>query len=355
MKRKHILPINAEPIILSMPFLAIQCGVFQAHDINHWLLNKFINIASNYDARVRYQHLHNDEWFEQEKVTDKHHMTLLLDMLELKSYSVMETIKEMVSNGYYLSGNSNVYYLKESHACRNLSYCPPYLIYGYDEDRELFFYAVGSTKNSRYEPYTIAFPEYIESIKNNHGLFHFKPNFVKLKSVTDSRFNLNFIRLNSGYNFKTNYSEIYNGIYDYLNSSNKSDGAVQSASSLDRIYGLDCYRDFLHYITFTYDFHEYIEPFHYLVFLEHHQIMENRLKYLHEIGVVKNSQLCGDYSKIREKSEIVYENCKKYNTTHEFRLLGEIYTDVEEIIEEETAVLKDFLAELGVHIETVYK
>lgn len=329
-------PICTQPIVKNN-FMALQYSVFQAYDrdLTPTLINYYANIVSGQDWRVQYSHLYEDKWLVKEKIMNQHHMTWHKEMYQDHSADLITLIMKFLSQGYYLTGNYNAFYIPEKPAYHCYNTNTVYLINGYNVN-ERFFCAVGKTKNSIFETYQIDFDDYLLSIFNREN----------------DLFNLNFIKFNNDSEIKTNYSKIYNGIYDYLHSVNKEDGIIPEGNARNYRYGLNCYNDFLKSLTIQNEYRCYIEPTSYGVFCEHHALMQTRLNYLTLVGVISDERLAEEYQKnVLDVAERTYSNCLQYNIDFKPQLIKQIYSDISDIIKTEECLLQNVLLDIKKHVK----
>lgn len=321
------LPICTQPIVLGN-FLAMQYSVFQAseNDLTPVLVNYYSNIVSEQDKRVQFSHLHEDKWLVKEKIMHQHHMTWHREIFEEDPSVLINLIRRFISNQYYLTGNYNAFYIKSKPSYQCYDTNTVYLIYGYNDENRVF-YAIGKTNSNLFETYNIKYEDYIQSVCNHDkGLF-----------------NLNFLKYNDNPNIKTNLKKVYNGIYDYVHSQNKENGVIPEGNAKNYRYGLNCYRSFLKSLATQHEYRRFIEPTSYLVFLEHHILMMQRIDYLKSIGIITHDNIVADYKTLVNLSKCIYDDCQKYNTDFSPHLIRQIYNNVTYIIDNEELILHDVL------------
>ena len=321
------LPICTTPMVRGN-FLALEYSVFEAYerDLTPVLCNYYINIVSRQDKHVQFSHLHEDKWLVKEKIMHQHHMTWHREMFEDNQDELINIIQKLIANGYYLTGNYNAFYIKTKPAYQCYDTNTVYLIYGYNQ-KARFFYAIGKTSNSTFEPYEIGYDEYIPAVFNREsGLF-----------------NLNFLKFNDDCVIKADIKKVHNGIYDYLHSKRKEDGPVLEGETRNYRYGLNCYRDFLKSLTNQHEYRCYIEPVSYAVFLEHHILMQKRIDYLISAEIIDDKELGDEYRRIVEHSKRIYSSCLQYNISFHPQLIKQIYAGVALIIDEEDQLLNRLL------------
>lgn len=321
------LPICTTPLV-NNNFMGMQYSVYQACDIDLTpaLVNHYTNIVMGNDWRVSVSHIHDDKWLVKEKIMHIHHMNWHVEMFENRPEEIIEQIICFISNGYYLSGNFNAFYIKSKPAYLSYSTNTVYLIYGYDLEEDIFW-AMGKTNNAHFEKYKITFDEYLNSV--------LKP--------PKTLFNWNFIKYNDKLNPKTHYKTIYNGIYDYLNSKHMNTGIFPKGQFAFYTYGLSCYKSFLRCLGAQHEYRQYIEPTSYTTFMEHHLLMQMRIDYLMEQNVLSNISISTEHKAICDLSYNVFDNCLKYNQTGNASYIKEIKTATEYIIDSEPHILENML------------
>ena len=321
------LPICNTPLINNF-IPGLQFSVWQAckYDLSPIIYSNYTNVVSGVDWRVLCTHVQDDMWLEKAKVMRRQHMTLHRDTYEYSPEKLILLIIKFISQGYYLTGNHNAFYVpgKQSYHCYNTD--AVYLIYGYNDKRKIF-YIIGKTKNCNLEAYEIKYEDYVLSLFNrNKGLF-----------------NLIFYKYNDEIKVKPNYSKMHNGIYDYVHSTSRERGVFPQGSARNYIYGMDCYREFAKQLTIMHEHRKYIEPSSYSVLYEHHILMQKRIEFLISEGVIPNEVIFDAYHEILVMAEQINSNISLYNESFNPSLIKQIYTDVEYIIENESIILNNLL------------
>jgi hypothetical protein len=317
--------------------MGMQYSVYQAcdTDLTPVLVNHYNNIVMGDDWRVDVSHIHDDKWLVKEKIMYIHHMNWHVEMFEQEPQKIIEQIIYFLSNGYYLSGNFNAFYIKSKPAYLSYSTNTVYLIYGYDLEENIFW-AIGKTNNALFEKYKVTFDEYIDSI--------LKP--------PKTQFNWNFIKFNDELKPKTNYKMIYNGIYDYVNSNNKSIGIFPRGKFAYYRYGLSCYKDFIRRLGIQHEYRQYIEPTSYTTFLEHHLLMQQRIDYMLAQNIISSLNVSNEHKVLCELAHNVSQNCLKYNKTGNASYIKEIKYATEYIIDNEPHILDNLLLEIKKHLDS---
>lgn len=329
------LPVCETPMIRN-DHEALQCSVLQSLgcDITPVLINNYTNIVKKNDLGLSYNHLHTDAWFKNDKITQRQYMNFYSCMFTSRRNELIDLITDFISNGYYLSGHFNSFYISAKHAYGAYDTKTVYLIYGYNKTDNLF-YAIGKTRCKHFGKYEIPFKEYLNGILNK----------------TDLKFNLSFVKFNEELDAIVSYSKIYNGIYDYLHSKNKEDSLFPKGAALNYKYGLDCYRDFLNMISTLHEHRYFIEPLSYDTLWEHHIIMRKRIEYLKESGALTDLSIVVEYDDICKKAEEVYNYCVEYNTECDPDKIKIIYLFCGQIIDDEAKILNKLLLQIKKHLK----
>lgn len=330
----YILPIESNPIIKNDIF-SFQCSVLQSntHGLDSVVFNYFLNLIMGEDGEMVCRHLHNDKWFLKSKIMHRNHMILSSDMYSSNTQELESMIISFISQGYYLYGTINAFYISAKSLYEVTDSYERYVIYGYDLSKK-YFYAVGGTKSGVFEKHLIPFDEYYK------GVFNCKTNM----------FNLSFIKCNDDYNQKLNCREIYNGIYDYINSKNKDSFLFKNPKSADYLYGIACYRYILDSVAVKHAQGGYIDLTSCAVLVEHHQIMNKRIEHLLSERAIKSTRIADDYNRINEIAKNTYSICLEYNASHNPQLIKKMHSNFKTIINEEQQTLNELLFELKAFI-----
>ena len=321
----------ATETLLSDSINAIPLSVIQADERNllPLILSNYTNIQKGKYPHAEYNHVENDLWLLKSKVMKRHQFVFHKEQYQKDYATLLQLILSFVSEGYYLSGKANDKYIsaKAAYDCYDTNTI--YLIHGYNL-KDQIFYAAGKTKNKVFEKYTISFEEYFNAIFNR-----WKPTF-----------DLNFIKAGELNKAKFNYSKFHDGILDYLNSRNRSDGIIPEGNAMKYIYGIECYKDFAQNLMYIQESREYIEPENYLIFLEHHKVIHRAIELLEVQNHIAFETIILESQEICNLSERIYSSCLSYNILHFSAQIKTIVNDVNSIINKEITLLYKVIEKL---------
>lgn len=326
---KVTLPICETPLLQnSMDAIALSVLQADGRNLLPLICHSYLNIQKGRCDYTVYSHIYDDLWLVQSKAMVQHQTTLYKGNYQDKTDELLNLIFTFLSKGYYLTGEINGKYLLTSFEYHLYDTNRPYLIYGYDLEDRVFF-AAGKTKKKYFGTFRLSFDEYL------NGIFE-----TKLAT-----FSLTFIKANDEIsNIEPNYGKLYNGIVDYLHSKNRFDGLFADCEAAYCIFGMDCYKDFYHKIQYVHEYEQYIEPLHYQIFLEHHKVIRELMKYLVDQCDMDLSILLKEYSEeIYARSEQIYDMCISYNRQNDPVLLKNILDNIDYIIKHEPMILQQLL------------
>lgn len=322
-----VLPFDLSPTLKIYQLKAFELGIIQGNEksITPWIYNKYINqLYMTKDQRFTFTNY--DRWHADEGVTECQKLCIKAEVLKSESgINIIKLIHEMIDTGHYVFGRYNEYYIPNKKSYQKEYYVHDFIIYGYDETKQLYFSA-GYVSDGKYKPFVISFDNFYNS----------------LKTVTTEKLNFHFIKYKNGINNCLDVRMIYEDLYDYLHSINR-----RNIINKDKIFGIDCELVFIEYLKqLSYVDEPYsIDMRHAKFFFEMKKLMNDRLKYIEEQHCFE-AGVSVEYSEVRKKAELVSLLSLKYNLTGDKNLLTRIIDIQAEIINEEREILTYVLNQL---------
>ena len=282
-----------------------------------WLCNKYINCCYTVGPQKRFWLYTVDPFFIHEGIIESLEFKMRPEkyqsFLNLNINIFTEQIKNILLSGSYIHGMHNERYVGATSSYGKRDFSHDYLLFGFSDELG-GFYAAGYAANGRYQEYEIPYHEYYNSIFQ----VACEPLLFRV---------LRFNQKKPSYN--PNYSVIIRDINHYLNST-----AYNSNKEVEEIYGLSAWDKLSEYISQT----DKIDIRFTKIFMEHHKLMNLRLKYFAEQGII-DTQTFKSYLPVKECSEIVYLSSIKYNITRRENIKNDIVLRIRKVIESDKEIL----------------
>ncbi len=323
-------PVRILPITDKVPFTAYQIrgyetGILLANlkDAEAFLFNYYLNYFWRFEGKkivFRYTEEKSiyfrgqDIFYAQNYPWDKNHVS---------KEELLGLILHWLDNGIYIVGSFNEKYIPCKASFGEKNFVHGYQLHGFDREQEIL-YAMGYTKNRKFEIYTIPFSNFLDAVDH-----------------TDSpTFWLKYLNQDRTYEFDLH--RVYWGLKDYLHSEYTVSNAPRRHP--DDQYGIGANRSFQRYILNIENYRGYLDPRYSRLFYEHKFFMCKRLAYMHQNGYIGNYDQ--EYSALALKSQTIHLLFLKYNMTNNKRILESIDRLLEEINIEDEKILNRVLDEL---------
>lgn len=297
---KCILPFTVDVEMKAYHNKAFPLGVMKANmpDYEIWLCNKLINcmhrLSGSFDVCNR------DLWSEDDGLI----ITQVLHLYPktFKKIDIISLNKDMLENGAYITGDYNEFFIEGKKAYKKYDYSHDYIIYGYDDEKEIFKSAA-FMDNGGYNLFDIKYQNYYESIVEN------KVNQMYLE----------YRQFNYEYVPKINIVTIKEKLYCYL-SSKKDYISFRADASC---YGVAVWDELVEYIS---NIGEKNLDYRYSrVYMEHKGIMVKRFKKLYEYGYLQEDRFYKEYfNDICLPAQAIHHMFIKFNMTRDIKLLSKI-------------------------------
>lgn len=327
------LPMDLNPQMKTYHIMAHPLGIIGGCEPNKerwipWLYNKYINCYYTETPVVKFDVHEADKLFFEDNVFEFLDFAVYVsawnDMLGVNKSNFLEWIKGFLKKGYYVWGTYNERYIKSKHSYQLNDFQHDYLIYGYDNEKEIF-YSAGYTVRNIYEEFEISFEEYYASI--------FQTHYNKLL--------LRVLKFNPEANFKMNICGIIRDMEFYLESK-----VHKPSAPINSTYGIDA----------TYKVIQYLETLTWLdirfvrVLLEQKTLMLERLNYFNRFGIMSN-QIYQDYKVVQSDMKKAYLLCLKYNIVKQDAIKDRCINYIKSAIEYEKMLLIEAIGDIKKYID----
>ena len=318
---KKELPIEAHPFVEAYQMRAFELSALQGYDENvvSWLYGKYLNCMYDPTSRELFNYTCYNRWFPNEGATLLNKIAFTTSALIDSGINIIKLSCEMIDHDNYIYGFYNEFFIPHKIAYQDHHFYHDFMIYGYD-DVEKNFLSIGYTINRTYEKFEFSFEQFKKSIY----------------LVIENKVSLNFCKVNKRFDFKLNIRELYGELDDFLHSKNR-----RPSSRSDRIYGLDCEREYINYINMISESGNDIDVRFSRLFMEFKKIMKQRLQYIHENVCKLNDYAITDYDIVVDKAIAIHYLCMKYNIIRKPEELQKAACIQKEIIDKEQEILYD--------------
>lgn len=307
-----------------------------------WILGQYINCYYDHKSMAMFSHCMPDgRYFEKRNVMCVQKFRFDKKFLSLEILDFVQWARNLISGGWYIMGYFDEYHIKEkaSYQCRH--YRHSMLIYGYDDDKQLF-YAMGYTKDRKYRSHCLTYDEFISSI--NVDFDREKEAYVK-DGIDKIEFDA--FRLNCDFEFTFNLKQVYISLLDFINSEDRGYKATRGVK-----YGFECEGEFVNYIRAQkgIDLDVRFSRF----FMEFKELMIRRLEYL-TIERIVSPEILSEYNVICEQQRIIHMLFIKYNLTHNESIIDRLVEKMNSIIDAEKNIVPRIKDEIYAYLSKEYK
>ncbi len=304
-----------EPYIRCYNHHAFPTGIIAcAQKDKNMIYNSFLQLEFNPNYRRKIDFVFN-YFFEDERAFVKGYY--LIPKHDCRKEVLLPIIISLIESNSYIIGIFDEYYIKCKMSYKKWNYNHNYIIYGYNEEKELL-YSVGYIgEDMIWDYFTITYDEYISSLVYENDYLCFN-NFIPSQN----------------YYGDINCEKIFKGINSYL----KSENEVINDNS---IYGLKGVNAYFEYMKEKLSGEEQIHMPSIYAILEHKRLMLERMDYLSKCKVLKlEHKTKADLLDIVDKYTIILNLSLKYNITYKKSLLISIYDLASNALQLEEKTLK---------------
>jgi len=325
---EYKLPFNINPILTTYHHLAHPLGIISGNIPDQsvwfpWFAHKYINCEYHEKPHSAFILYSTDRFYINDKIIQQ--LEFKLDtpmcqkMLGTTESFFIEQIKKALSKGLYIQGIFNERYISAMPAYQKQDYAHDYLVYGYS-DRCGGLFAAGYTADGHYKEYIIPYSEYYNSI--------FQPAYKVLS--------FRLMRFNEEKTYETNYSVVLRDLNHYLKST-----AFRGESCNTTFYGLSAWEKLMDYLSAT----KYIDIRSTKIFMEHHKLMNMRLEYFAQEGIIE-SNLSQQYSQTLKDATQTYLLSMKYNLSQKPNTKENCINAIRSVIDFDKTILPRVIAQI---------
>lgn len=323
------LPFEVNPMLKTYHNLAhplgIVCGILKNKEQWFpWLCNKYINCHFTAEPEYKFDVFAPSKFYVDDKIF--HFIDLWISnpiwkkMIYVSEEEFTDTVRSMITKGAYIWGRYNERYVSAKRAYQRYDFIHDYLIYGYD-DVEGGFYSVGYTKNECYEEFVIPYGEFYDSIFQ-HG---------------ENESQIRLVCFNPDCKMKLNVQMITEELTHYLNSTSSRRLAIKNTT-----YGIDASYGMLEYLKAS----EYLSVRAIRMYMEHKNLMLERLCYLGGVGIIDKS-LGEEYRIQKDKAEKAYLLALKYNISMQQKTKEQFLNCIYDTIQADKIILPKVVTQLA--------
>lgn len=330
MPNEYKLPFLDRPLVTCYHSIAFPLGIIEENarelnkDITPWIISKYVNpVFSDASQTNAYDICAYDRWCVEEGILSQQYMNMYKATYDILNIDIIKWVSRMIREGCYISGAYNEKYIPGKSAYRVTDYVHDYILYGIDEEKEVF-YSAGYLKDRRYRSFEIACSDFMKSIDN----------------MPDIRIPIDFWIYNRAYEYRFDQRRVLQELNDYVNSSN--------SHSIRRheYYGIEANRKlkelFLHNID-TYE-NPGIDLRYTRGYMEHKYFVRLCIMYLCDNRIVDVAKL--DLEKVDglyQDAVLIHRLGIKMNFSKEYKIMNRIAVLFDKIQTEEIKIMNDVI------------
>ncbi len=163
----NILPLDPNPPIQSYQHHAFWLSMILGNDpgMRPWLTMHYTNLMWDEKERMLNPYIYSDWRFETEQLLPTKFLVNVPPKMVrgYRSFDLVALLCDMLDHGFYQMGTFDEFYIPAKGGYQKRHFVHNNLIYGYDHDAEHFL-SIGYTKNRIYEPFTVSYTDYVESV-----------------------------------------------------------------------------------------------------------------------------------------------------------------------------------------------
>ena len=264
------------------------------------------------------------------------------DILSYFNYDIVNFIKTVISEGYYICTFVDEYYIQSKYLYQKEHNSHRILLYGFDDELNIFNIC-GWNKNGIYSinelvsfnDFAAAFQsKYNEDILlSKRGIFCFKLDVSYFES----------------HQYKLDIEYVYREINDYLASNNVSEKFGMYHNKLDPekySFGIGVYNDFNKYLHKLVDNEANASNIAVHAIWEHKKCMLMRINYLKEMKLISDDGIVNEYKEIEKKAYQCRSLMLKYRSHKEENIIRRMLNLIRIIENEERNLLEKLLYDI---------
>lgn len=338
-----ILPM-VEPIIQTYHYDSYPISIMKAHGDEYlkWVLSNYIQLNAFKDIIKRqdvFLEFYGPQGFTAPFLNTQLVLWSAFTNLEI---NINDYIIKHIEQEYYLYFQVDEYYIHNRKAYKNQHYIHDLLIYGYDEEEEIYN-VVGYNQDFIYRESTVTFKEFQEAFCNN--------NIDKEENYWADRI---FMFKYKDSNYEFNIDLIKHLLTEYLNSKNTYERYNRfNNPTREKVYGLETYNKVLEHLDyakrdikcFKHLPEGHIDNRMFRLIMEHKQLMLMRLEYINK-NITDISNIIKEYTLVVKIAQNSILLSIKYEITHSKKILDSLIENIKMIQEKDNILLNDLLKKI---------
>ncbi|OAS17728.1 hypothetical protein [Paenibacillus oryzisoli] len=340
--KKISLPL-AKPIITSYPTTTAVLSIILTESSSlPWFYNNFIQLYSRGKEFIQTGlEFYNDFIFKFCPLIAQEHLTS--ESIEILDIDVVIFMLRLLEKNKYIFVYLDMFHIRAyTQAYQKKHDYHAALIYGFDSEEKIFY--IADFFNGKYSYETATYEE-ICSGYYSMGKFNLQQNISGINVLS---FNKSPFGLYEKEKWIFNAAMVSTLIQDYLSS--KDSYAILGTPKENLICGIEVYNVLIENLNEIHngnkklsEFH--IKPFH--ISWNHKTVMLDRIKYMGELGVLKNyKKLYDDYKEIVTLSLITRNIALKSFITNDASLMISVSEKLHYMISQEKLILQDLVNQL---------
>ena len=330
------LPFELNPIMQGYQYTAFPMSIIQGNaksDLTPWLCGKHINccyntnqVSDKYSMSTCVSECYC--YCRGENVLKFQHISFEKETYEIVGLNLIEFVKRLIQTSHYICGHYDEYYIKNKSAYNKFHYRHDYILFGYDDEKQIF-YSAGYTNRNIYEGFNISYDDYLKSLVN----------------LNEEQIEFNIWRYNFEFEYKFDLKRVLIGFENYINSNCTKETSIEGY-----VYGINSLRllkQNFEEILRSKD--ENIDIRYTRNFVEHQYLMLMRLKYISQKIICDLNDIANEYEKIYSKALLIHNNAIKYNIMKNKTSVELIVLLMDEIINYEENNLSKFYKALIIY------
>lgn len=318
-----VLPLEIQPPVQSYQHHAFWLSMILGNDpdMRPFLTMHYTNLMWDAQEKMLNPYIYSDWRFETEQLLPTKFLVNVPPKMVrgYRSFDLVALLCDMLDHGFYQMGTFDEFYVPAKGGYQKRHFVHNNLIYGYNDDARQFL-SIGYTKNRIYEPFTVSYTDYVESV------YRLEQRFIGALFC--------FYQPNAACRFDPDrYRRI---LYDYVTSANK--GTAENG------YGLGCLEKAAADLSET-DDRAVLDLRPLRVILEHARMMHEGLTQLQKSGVPADP---APYAHAVACAEAALNLGIKFHMVRDPGLLKKAAEEIREMICVEQELLPPLAAEKGV-------
>lgn len=321
---EKILYMNQHPLINTYNCYASLFSIVPINEENKaWFYSNFIQIC--------YDNNYNWYFFENHNILDTcpwlENYKLRREMIRKGFSSIQNFLVDAINNDFYCYFIVNLYYVPAAQYYGNIDFSHEIMVYGYDLiDKE--FHIANNFSGGKYVLSKCSFDQMDKAF-----------NSVPIDWIDICMYRQKVI------DYRVDFNKRYfvNSLKSYITG---QPSIIQPSFpawwTYDCKYGLAVYQHLIEIVN-NMPAEDYLDKRAFYLLQEHKQFMILRLEFIHEYLNIDVSDFINNYMEMKRNSFLLNNLALKYNSTKNINLLDKIITYIEDIMNQEEAVMRDML------------